>query len=235
MAEEVAVVKKPIVYKPILQMPGGKRQLMPELLKRLPDPMPDLYAELFLGGGALFFELRSRGELNLWNEVQRAARVIFLNRTGFNGLYRVNRAGKINVPWGKDTSSSYATAESLETASQALQNTTILHGPFSKYCFYELERSRFIYLDPPYPGGFTAYTKEGFSDADSANLFEWTATRAFDGKIMMSNADHPVVHELFEKHLAPVGFKLERITARRNINRDGAGRGPVGEVIIRNY
>lgn len=264
--------------KPFLKWAGGKRQILRELLKRLPGPAPQRYHEPFLGGGALFFGLRpewaSLSDINeeLMNcyrvvrdevealigslgrhkhdsehyyavrernparmkPVQRASRTIFLNRTGFNGLFRVNSKGAFNVPFGRYENPLICDAENLRACSCALAQVRLEVAPFEAV-LDAAAPGDFVYFDPPYvplsrTASFTAYQKSGFTMADQERLaavFRELARRGVHA--MLSNADVEDVRRLF------AGFPIHGITARRLVNSDAAGRGLVGEVIVTSY
>jgi DNA adenine methylase len=166
--------------------------------------------------------------------VQRAARMIYLNRTGFNGLYRVNSKGKFNVPFGRHKNPTICDGPNLLACSAALADVDLHEEPFEAV----LDRARkgdFVYLDPPYiplsaTANFTAYQKHGFGMANQdklADVFDALAGRG--AKVMLSNSDVPWVHERYARHDICV------LKARRAVNSNGARRGPVGEVVVTNY
>lgn len=166
---------------------------------------------------------------------QRAAWFIYLNRTCFNGLWRVNRKGEFNVPIGDYTSPTICDATALRAASKALQGTLLLPGPFQQALVSVAGVGDFVYLDPPYvpaskTASFTGYAKGGFTENDQREL----AATFFDlhsrgAKLMLSNSDTPLVRELYG------AMNLTRVSARRAINSKGGKRGPVGELVVRNY
>ncbi len=166
--------------------------------------------------------------------VERAARFVFLNRTCFNGLWRVNRQGQFNVPFGRHTNPNVCPTDRILRASEALAAATIRHADFEA----SLDSARagdFVYLDPPYvpltpTASFTAYTASDFGLADQRRLADRVRALTARGVMcMVSNSDTPVVRELY------AGLRIDRILVARNIARTVAGRAPVGEVIVRNY
>ena len=166
----------------------------------------------------------------------RAARMIYLNKTGFNGLYRVNRQGRFNVPFGRNKSPRYCDPDNLRAVSAALQGVDILCAPFETV----LEWARpgdLVYFDPPYAplsptAGFTAYQAHGFSPADQARLRDVCAELARRGVyVMLSNSDTELIRSLYES--AP--FVLHRVQATRAINSDASRRGKITELIITGY
>ena len=164
--------------------------------------------------------------------LSRAARLIFLNKAGFNGLYRVNRKGGYNVPWSKKTKVRTFAEKNLVACSEVLDRwASLRHGDFESM-LSGAGHEDLVYLDPPYvpknvTSNFTAYTGAGFGQAEQQRLAR--VFRELVGRgcyVVASNADLPVVRELY------AGFELHTVEARRNVNRKGDGRGPVGELII---
>jgi len=166
--------------------------------------------------------------------VQRAARTLFLNKTCFNGLFRVNRKGHFNVPFGKNKNPSVLDEINLRAASRALQRATITCGDFLQALF-SARRGDFIYFDPPYhplspTSSFTSYTEDGFSYEDQKRLAQ--AFRELDARgclVMLSNSCAEAVLELYR------GYRIEKLLAKRAINSQVAGRGPVPEIVVTNY
>ena len=160
-----------------------------------------------------------------------AARFIFLNKTGFNGLYRVNKKGELNVPWGKHESFTPDEA-GLMSCSRALKNTTLVDGDFED-TVNGAERGDFAYFDCPYvpasaTSNFAAYQKEGFGPDEQERLRDCALRLKKRGvSVLLSNSDTPLVRSLYE-----LDFKVESVMARRAVNSDGAKRGKVGEVLI---
>lgn len=166
--------------------------------------------------------------------VEQASRLIFLNRTCFNGLYRVNSKGIFNVPFGKHKNPNICNEEVLRGASFALRGTRLRHKPYMAV----LEEARpgdFIYFDPPYhpvseTANFTSYTPGSFSAQDQKDLAETFMALANRGcKVMLSNSDTPLIRELY------AAFHIETVMAPRMVNRDASKRGAVSEVVVRNY
>lgn len=169
--------------------------------------------------------------------VERAARFIYLNKTCFNGLYRVNRKGQFNVPFGK-----YATPprlydpDNIRTISVLLQNVKLMAGDY-RTTLATAKEGDFIYLDPPYAplnettAQFTNYTSSNFNeDSDQrllAQIFHELDERGC--LVMLSNADTPTIRGLYD------GYSIEQIRASRAINSNGAKRGHCIEVVVRNY
>ncbi|ALG68084.1 DNA adenine methylase [Beggiatoa leptomitoformis] len=275
--------------KPFIKWVGGKRGLLDELLKRLPQHF-NHYFEPFVGGGALFFELRKRGVLtgkntylfdknaeliNAYQTVQqnpdalitqlqhfqeqhsaefysdiraldrqstfaslttemRAARFIYLNKTCFNGLYRVNKQGFYNVPMGNYAKPAICDAELLLSAHQALIGVTVLHADYS-HVAQLAKKNDFIYFDPPYyplstTSNFTAYNQHLFLDEQQKQLFNlFKQLDNSDCLLMHSNSDTPFMRELYKI------YYTDTVQMHRFINSKKEGRGKINEVIIRNY
>lgn len=172
---------------------------------------------------------------------ERAARFVYLNRTCFNGLYRVNKKGDFNVPMGRYANPLICDEEVLRAASVILKNLvkrgSITHRSFND-ALQEPTADDFVYLDPPYvpvseTANFTAYTKDGFGPKDQERLrdaLEKLSDR--DVKWMLSNADTPKVWDLYG---AMGGVNILKVNAKRNINSRSDKRGVVGELVVRNY
>jgi len=182
-----------------------------------------------------YYALRAKDPAAL-DLMARAARTIYLNKTGYNGLYRVNRRGQFNVPFGRYRSPRYCDAENLRAVSAALKGIDIRCAPFESV----LERAAhgdLVYFDPPYAplsatACFTAYQPGGFSPADQARLRDVCAELARRGvHVLLSNSDTELVRALYG---APP-FRLHRVQAGRAINSNGARRGKVIELIVTGY
>lgn len=267
--------------RPFLKWAGGKTQLLPHLVHRVPNSF-GRYIEPFLGGGALFFsmqpplsflsdcnqeltncfqvvqsdvealieelkqyryekdmyyavrELDRSAEFKKLSRVKRAARLIYLNKTCFNGLYRVNSKGQFNVPFGAYTDPTILDAENLRACSASLKGAVIQTGNFEQVLEIA-EKGDFVYFDPPYApasdtADFTSYTKDGFDDAAQELLLLVCLQLNQRGvKWMVSNSNTPIIQELYR------GFTIEPVGASRAINSKASKRGTVVELIIRNY
>jgi len=161
-----------------------------------------------------------------------AARMIYLNKTCFNGLWRVNKSGQFNVPMGKfKNPPTICDEENLHACSRALSDVEICCSDFKASC-EGIEREDFAYLDPPYVplskmSDFTSYTKEGFGSKDQETLAE--TVRKLDAQgahFLLSNAGSPKVKELY------TGFKIDEVFMRRNINSKANSRGHVVEYLV---
>lgn len=167
---------------------------------------------------------------------ERAALFLFLNRTCFNGLYRVNRTGAFNVPEGRYAkTASICDEPTLRRAALALQRAPLMVGDFDDTAQF-VSSSDFVYLDPPYDAiptqksNFAHYAPSGFNRNDQKRLHAVAVAMGDRGAaVMLSNADTEFIRELYD------GWRVDVIQAPRSINRDGAARGAVSELVIRNY
>lgn len=265
---------------PFLKWVGGKRQLLPAILEALPTRKIRRYAEPFVGGGAVFFELAKLGRVEeailcdtnedlvfayrvvrdqvddlidalrghrndpdhyyavraldplRLSPVERAARTIYMNRCGYNGLYRVNSAGRYNVPFGRYANPKICDVDALRSASQALLRAEVRHCDFAEVG-KDLRRGDVVYFDPPYvplsaTSSFTAYTRTGFTADDQLRLRDFAAALKKRGvKVVLSNSSAPLVRDLYA-----VGFAHRSVSATRMVNCQAEGRGRVQELLI---
>ena len=273
--------------KPFTKWVGGKRQLLPELVKCLP---PDFghYYEPFIGGGALFFELKRNhctindynsdlvatyetirddvdgliellkqhelnnskdyyldirsvdrdGRIENMTKTERAARLIYMLRVNFNGLYRVNSKNQFNVPYGKYKNPKIVDENNLRNISDYLNqnNVKILNGDFTDAVRFS-EKGDLIYFDPPYVSlsnteKFTSYTSTGFSYEDQVRLRDLFVELTQKGVyVILSNSSAKLVYELYED----VATKIIEVDATRMINSKADKRGKIKELIITNF
>ena len=310
----LADASRPAPVRPFLKWAGGKRQLLPQLARFQPASF-GAYCEPFLGSGALFFDLHSRGVLedrrvvlldnnadligsflSVRNEVPRvirslrrlaeahaldpsgsyyrvrdqrfnparrrlseqdgdgarrserftpalAAMLIYLNHTGFNGLFRLNASGGFNVPAGRYANPRICDADNLRAASSALSRpgVEVRENRFESVCEWA-RAGDFLYFDPPYAptsatSSFTAYTPGGFSSDDQRRLQQIVVELARRGcHVLLSNSTAPEVTALYADNVVArtAGLRAHRVTARRAINSRGAARGLVDEYLISN-
>ena len=270
--------------KPFLKWVGGKRQLLDEILPRVPDNF-DTYYEPFIGGGAVFFALEpskavisdinselinaytvlrddchklikeldkydnteemyyavrelDRDHKNYYNTttpLERAARFIYLNKTCFNGLYRENKKGQFNVPYGKREFVTISDESTLVSCADDLisSNTQIVTSDFG--IITKSKPGDFVYLDPPYiplsvTSSFTSYSKSGFGMMDQIRLRDICIDLDNRGvKWMLSNSSADAVYSLY------TGFNIDEVDAKRKVSASVSGRRKVKEVLIRNY
>lgn len=166
-----------------------------------------------------------------WSSADRAATFIYLNKTCFNGLWRVNRAGAFNVPIGRYTDPPICVPEALRAASALLGRTTL------RCCDYrtavaDARRADFVYFDPPYDpltvtANFTSYTSDSFGGSHQRELADTARALVARGcGVMLSNSDTPFIRSLYKD------FQIDRVKCSRAINSNAAKRGDVDEVII---
>ncbi|MGC6517958.1 MAG: DNA adenine methylase [Candidatus Puniceispirillaceae bacterium] len=163
----------------------------------------------------------------------RAARLLYLNRTGFNGMYRVNSKGEFNVPFGRYKNPDFVNEAGILEASAILQEVTITNHSFS-YIAEQAQKGDFVYFDPPYvplsqTAHFTQYAKDDFTLSQQQELAQ-TCRRLHEKQVhfVASNSYHHIVKELYH------GFECEAVSARRSINSNASGRAPVKELLIWN-
>ena len=260
--------------KPFIRWAGGKRQLLPELVKRMPQKPIKRYYEPFLGGGALFLALshwiqeaylsdlnydlmltwrtvqrqvnpllfllrhheekhsseyyyQLRNHNNLIDPLEQAARFIYLNKTCFNGIYRVNKDGVFNVPVGSPRKN-IADKLNLSQCAQALNGVNLRCRDYREI---EASQGDSVYFDPPYHfvdnKGFTGYTAGGFTTKDQKSLHDFAVELHKKGVfVMLSNSDTPFIRSLYPETF----FKIDGLLVGRSINHSKAK-----EVIITNY
>ncbi len=268
--------------KPVVKWAGGKRQILNELMVRVPAKY-NRYFEPFVGGGALVFALLPRNAVindynselmnmykvirdrveeliedlkkhvntreyyykirnidreperyNRLTPVEKASRFIYLNRTCYNGLYRVNSRGEFNVPYGNYKNPVWLDENNLRLMSEYLKNVAILNDDF-EIIRDMVHEGDFVYFDPPYvplnsTSNFTSYTDKGFSLEDHKrlkNLCDYVDR--IGAKFMLSNSYTEFTLELYRE------YNIEVVKAKRAINSDGSKRGEIREIIVRNY
>ena len=269
---------------PVLKWVGGKRQLLPEIRKRIPK-IYKVYYEPFLGGGAVLFDLQpkkaivndlnselinvyktiksfptelveelrkfSNDEETFYNirnidrdktkyqelsNIQKAARIIYLNKTCFNGLYRVNNAGEFNSPFGRYKNPNIVNDKTIYAVSKYFNTAdiTFKNGDFEE-CIKEIQKDSFVYLDPPYDpisktSNFTGYNQGGFSDEEQIRIKNMCDRLNENGiKFLLSNSATPFIKELYKDYI------IDIVSAKRSVNSKADKRGEIEEVLIRNY
>ena len=296
---------KDMKAKPFVKWAGGKGQLIEQLDNLLPKDFPErrdmIYAEPFVGGGAMLFHVlnkyrnirravindlnadlvtcykvikenpealiaslrklqdayrllgtmeakknmflsnRDRYNSHRGDAVDIATLFIFLNRTCFNGLYRVNSKGLFNVPFGKSDNPLICDEDTIRADSKLLQNVVILNGDFEQVESL-LGSNAFIYFDPPYrpltqTASFTAYAKNGFNDDEQRRLATFCRRLDKNGhQWLLSNSDphNADPSDMFFEEIYSC-FDIHRVSASRMINSNACGRGKITELAIRNY
>ena len=206
----------------------------PELInmyREVADNVEDVikYLEKYKNTSEVFYSVRSQDWTRL-SKAEAAARTIFLNKTCFNGLYRVNKQGQFNVPYGKYKNPRICDSEGLRVASAALKRADILCGDYLLVLEHYAQSGDFVFLDPPYLpvseyADFKRYTKEQFYEEDHIELAKMVSTLHERGcHVILTNSNHPLVHELY----AP--FNIDVIQTKRHISCNGSTR--KGEDVI---
>ncbi len=184
---------------------------------------------------SFYYQLRDRDPWAL-SLTERAARMIYLNKTGYNGLYRVNRQGRFNVPFGRYKSPRYFDPENLLAVSRALQQAEIVCAPFESV-LTRAQAGDWVYFDPPYmpisaTAHFTAYYADGFGLEDQTRLRDaCLRLTEMEVSVMVSNSDSPAIRALYSQPC----FRIDTVFANRAINANSARRGKVAELVIVNY
>ncbi|QFS44480.1 DNA adenine methylase [Nostoc sphaeroides] len=168
-------------------------------------------------------------------DIEKAARIIYLNKTCFNGLYRVNSQGKFNVPLGRYENPNICSEVLLKAASEALSHAEIKQTDFADVLNYATSSDDFIYFDPPYypvseTSYFTAYSSYSFAEDQQVQLkdvFEKLAGRGV--KVMLSNSDCEFIRNLYSS------FHIHTISASRAINSNAKKRGRITELLVTSY
>ena len=188
---------------------------------------------------AYFYELRAVDRTpafkNLTN-VQRASRIIYLNKTCYNGLYRVNNAGEFNSPFGKYKNPNIVNAPVIKAVSKFLNtsNIQILNGDYEE-CLNSIPVNSFVYLDPPYhpiseSSNFTGYIQGGWTEEDQIRLRDVCNSLNERGiKFLLSNSSVDFIKEIYSE------YYIHIVKATRAINSDSTKRGQIDELLIRNY
>ena len=298
--------KDRIECKPFIKWVGGKGQLLPEINKLYPVELGkniNKYAEIFIGGGAVLFDILSKYKLdeiyisdknlelintyksirdsvdilikslkemeegyiplddenrkiyyyekrqeynNLKinieeNNIEKASLFIFLNKTCFNGLYRVNKKGEFNVPMGAYKNPKICDEENLRNVSMVLKNVKIIYADYRESEKF-IDEKTFVYIDPPYrplntSSSFTSYTENDFTDKEQIELAEYIDILNKKGaKIVISNSDpkNDNVEDNFFDELYK-NYNINRVKATRMLNSNASLRGAINELLITNY
>lgn len=191
-----------------------------------------------------FLEKRQAFNSRLNDNIEHTALLIFLNRTCFNGLYRVNSKNHFNVPFGKYDRPKICDPETIRADSIALQRVIVLNGDYSYTTDYFAGNNVFYYLDPPYKpisktASFNAYSHEAFGDAEQVKLKQFCDSLTGKGCTwLLSNSDPKNVDpndNFFEDLYRGDNIYIDRVKAKRNINSNSAKRGEIAELLISNY
>lgn len=179
-------------------------------------------------------------ERNPEHNLEKAALFIYLNKTCFNGLYRVNRNGLFNVPFNRAKNPLICDSENIRECSQLLQNVQMHVGDYS-YCRDFIDENTFVYLDPPYrplteSSSFTSYNENGFSDVQQIELGNFITEMAHKGALIVASNSDPhnanEQDEFFDNLYAD--FNIERVQAARMVSSNARCRGPINELLISN-
>ncbi len=182
-----------------------------------------------------YLAVRDSGSLDSGNDAEAAATFIYLNKAGFNGLYRENRQGRFNTPYGHNAGGEVCDAVTLRACSAALQGASIEHASFED-TIDRADAGDFVYCDPPYSSAksasFTGYTANGFGASEHARLRDIALkAKQRDVQVLISNSDTPQVRALYANPI----FRIVPIQAPRNIAANPNRRGTASEVLIANY
>lgn len=185
-----------------------------------------------------FLKIRSK-DVSKLSDVEIASRFIYLNRTCFNGLYRVNKSGQFNVPFGQNKNPLICDEVNLRRVSESLKNVSIKHQDY-KEVLKKAKAGDFIYFDPPYypvskTASFTAYTKDSFLDKEQIELRDTFVELHKRGcLVMLSNSDTQFINDIYSE-IKDKKIRITKVSAGRAINSNGAGRGKILEVVVTNY
>lgn len=298
--------KDKIECKPFIKWVGGKGQLLSEINKLYPVELGkniNKYAEIFVGGGAVLFDILSKYKLdevyisdknleliNTYksirdnvdilikslkgmeeqyipldnenrkdyyykkreeynslkinsevNNIEKVSLFIFLNKTCFNGLYRVNKKGEFNVPMGAYKKPKICDEENLKNVSLTLRNVKIVYADYRESEKF-IDEKTFVYIDPPYrplntSSSFTSYTENDFNDKEQIELAEYINVLNKKGaKIVISNSDpknNDIDDNFFDKLYK--NYNINRVKATRMLNSNASLRGAINELLITNY
>jgi len=212
------------------------KQNVDKVIKDLQKLSHDFFALPKSKQRSFFYNIREQ-----FNKDRSSAKLIFLNKTCYNGLYRVNKEGEFNVPFGNYKNPKICDSVNLRKVSRLLKKAQIICNDFENSEKY-VGTNTFVYLDPPYrpisrTASFTSYAQNNFSEKEQVRLAGFCSHINTKGvKFLLSNSDpkneDPNDH-FFEEHYNT--FKIERVKAIRAINCKGEGRGPIHELIITSY
>lgn len=195
----------------------------PERLVKSLEQFKEVYER---DGEDLYYRIR-----DAWNEgITSAARFIFLKQTSFNGLWRHNKQGKLNMAWGKYESPKILDADRIRACSQALQAVDIWQGGFDT-SVQMIERGDLVYYDPPYWGRFDLYGPDGFTQEQHVELVQMCGELTKKGaNVIYTNEDGPEMRQILDEHWPH--SRVQFVGSRRYINRDGEGREPVADMVV---
>jgi DNA adenine methylase len=181
----------------------------------------------------VFFEKTRSRPVDEGTDVEVAAWFVYLNKTGFNGLYRVNKKNRFNVPFGRYENPKICDPRTLRACSEALANTDLKVGDFEDVA-RAAKRGDFVYFDPPYAplsptSSFTSYTSNGFGIDEQTRLRDLARHLKRSGvHVLLSNSSAPAVRKLYSR-----GFEVFEVSATRMVNSKAGGRGAITELVIK--
>lgn len=186
-----------------------------------------------------YYDIRALDRDNYYSKLsstERAARILYLNKTCYNGLFRVNQSGQYNTPYGRYKNPNIVNSSGIMALSDYFNknNIKILTGDY-KNALKGLRKGAFVYFDPPYmpissSASFTGYTENGFTEQHQNELKkECDKLNAKGVKFLQSNSDHPFIRDLYKD------YEIVTVKAKRSINSKGNRRGQINELLIRNY
>lgn len=213
-----------------------------ELVKSL-DAIQTEYRALRTEEERKIFFLNKRDKFNTksLDSIENCTLFFFLNRTCFNGLYRVNKAGKFNVPFGKYSTPTICDADTIYADSRLLQKVKIMTGDFEQ-TYTKIEDNTFFYFDPPYrplsnTSSFNDYSKEDFNDNAQIRLkYFCDKLNEIGVDFMLSNSDclgKDGIDRFFDDLF--IDYRIERVWASRNVNAIASKRGKLTEIVVNNY
>lgn len=218
------------------------RDSVEELVKALKDIQSQYYSLSDTSAKLeMYMTVRKRYNTKCLDPIEITADFIFLNRTCFNGLYRVNKSGLFNVPWGKHIKPQICDEYTLRADSQLLKRVEILEGDFEKTMMSAIGKA-FFYFDPPYrplsvTSNFKDYSKEVFNDDSQIRLKDFCDRVVAGGHdFLLSNSDPKNINEsdnFFDELYG--AYYIDRVMATRNVNANGQKRGKISELLIRSY
>jgi DNA adenine methylase len=218
---------------------ADRNQELIDCYQAVKDNVDGVIAQLrtksFRHSKAAYYEMRKADPTKM-DLVERAARTIYLNKTGFNGLYRVNSSGLFNVPFGSYVRPNICDEPRLKAASEALQNAELVCADF-QLSIAKAKKTDFVYFDPPYvplsaTSSFTAYGELPFGTPEQERLAE-TLRVLGDRRVpaLLSNSDCPTTRALYKGK----GLAFDEVEVRRAINSVAARRGSVGELLVKSF
>ena len=196
----------------------------------------DKYQSTYIYDKDYFLKIRAMDPVKM-SDLDVASRFIYLNRTCFNGMYRVNSKGQFNVPFGRYKNPVICDEDNLRAVSRALQDVEILNEDY-KVAVSKAKAGDFVYFDPPYypissTSSFTSYTKDGFAEKEQVELRDTFAELSSKGcYVMLSNSDSAFIRDTYGRLK---NVTITTVSAGRAINSKATGRGKITELVITNY